>query len=542
MKYCFFLFLSLSLYFLPAQSLTPSATFLNFGDAFDDQVDSLSLTLSNPHPYTVRVSEIRFYQTYTQTDFWANNNDFDVPPGGQTQIWIYFQPRHNITYNSEMLILTDSRRGALSINLRGVGEYSNPYYNSLANKDEQSLKTALSSLLSQSFVQQSYSAARDEMFMVIDNQRVNGQGASSNQLEGVYTGQIINGFSNRAAAQNMGFNTEHVFPQSLFSSNLPMRSDIHHLFPTNSNANSQRGNLPFGTVSNPSWQQGGSKKNNSRFEPRDEHKGEIARAMMYFVLRYQDYSNFFAPQTTILRQWHRDFPPDDIARKRNDDIEAVQGNRNPFVDYPQLEERITNFSANSQAPTRWALDRPDGAMVFDTIGFPTQAYYEYPLINYGNQSINLTQLSFRQGAFQLISGTGNPTNIEPGESITLQIRPLTGAGEIRDTLQINTNVPGEEQINVPISAFFDSSNSLEAVTESFASVRYLPLRGTLVLSNEQTIRETHFQLFDLKGQSCLQGYWQGREYEVSLAALASGLYVLRLRQGEQWQQQKLWIR
>ncbi|MEL6843419.1 MAG: endonuclease, partial [Bacteroidota bacterium] len=528
-------------YFLPAQSLTPSAAFLNFGDTFDNQVDSLSLLLSNPHPYSVRVNEIRFYQTYTQTDFRASSSDFDVPPGGQTQIWVYFQPRHNITYNSEMLILTDSRRGALSINLRGVGKYSDPYYNSLANKDEQSLKTALSSLLAQGFVQQSYNAARDEMFMVIDNQKINGQGASSNQLEGVYTGLLIDGFNNRAGAQNMGFNTEHVFPQSLFSSNLPMRSDIHHLFPTNSNANSQRGNLAFGTVSNPSWQEGGSKKGNNRFEPRDEHKGEIARAMMYFVLRYQDYSNFFAPQTTILRQWHRDFPPVDIARKRNDDIEAVQGNRNPFVDYPQLEERITNFSGNSQAPTRWALDRPDGAMVFDTVGFPTQAYYEYPLINHGNQSISLTQLSFRQGAFQLISGTGNPASIEPGEAITLQIRPLSGMGEIQDTLQINTNIPGEEQINVPISAFFDSSNRVEDLSSSFASVRYLPLRGTLVFYNEQPLQPTHFQLLDLKGQTCLQGHWQEGVHEVSLDALAAGLYLLRLRQGEQWQQQKLWI-
>ena len=71
---------------------------------------------------------------------------------------------------------------------------------------------------------------------------------------------------------------------------------------------------------------------------------------MYFVIRYQDYSSHFAGSETVLRQWHNAFPVDAIDRKRNNDIYAAQNNRNPFIDYPQFEERITNFVSNSVAP------------------------------------------------------------------------------------------------------------------------------------------------------------------------------------------------
>lgn len=539
MKYCLSFLLSWLLFSLSAQTLTPSPTVLNFGDNFETQTDSLTLTLDNPLPYPVNITEIRFYNTYSVKDFWVNNSSFSVPANGQSTLTVYFQPRHNINYNSEMLLITDSRRGALSVNLRGVGKYSKTYYNSLASKEEQALKVAIKSLLAQNYVQLSYNAGRDEMYMVIDNQKVNGQGASVNTLEGVYTGQVITGFSNRTAAQNMGFNTEHVFPQGFFNSNLPMRSDIHHLFPTNSNANSERGNLPFGVVSNPSWQQGGSKKGNGKFEPRDEHKGEIARAMMYFVLRYQDYSNHFSGQTAILKQWNVDFPPDDVARQRNDDVLAAQSNRNPFVDYPQLAERITNFSSNSVATANWQLDRDAGNIAFDTVGFPTQAYYQYPLVNHGNQAIEITQMSFKHGFFAFKSNSGDPATISLGEALTLLIRPDNGFGLINDTLQINTNIPGQEQINVPVSAFFDISNPIETALSSPFKVFPIPSRGTLWIEGGSPTQLTSYQLSDLSGKVIQANQWQGTKHKISTAAFPQGVYFLRIRQGDQVWTQKI---
>src|SRR6185295_4028554 len=182
------------------------------------------------------------------------------------------------------------------------------------------------------YISLGYNLARDSMFMWFDNKKTNGQGASQNTLECIYTGREAIGYTSRSDCQtNFSFNTEHTFPQSLFASNEPMRSDLHHLFPTDDASNNERADNPFGIVTNATWSVGGSKSNRSIFEPRDQQKGATARAMMYFVLRYQNYNSFFTSQESILRTWHQNFPNTQIERTRNDDIYGMQHNRNPFV-------------------------------------------------------------------------------------------------------------------------------------------------------------------------------------------------------------------
>mgnify|MGYP003816292265 CR=1 FL=1 len=44
-----------------------------------------------------------------------------------------------------------------------------------------------------------------------------------------------------------------------------------------------------------------------------------------------------------LRDWHRQDPVDEAERRRNEGVEAFQGNRNPYVDLPDLLDRITEF-------------------------------------------------------------------------------------------------------------------------------------------------------------------------------------------------------
>ena len=526
---------------LKAQTLIPTPTTLNFGDAFENQIDSLNLDLSNPLPYAVNVTDIRFFDTYSQPDFWVNTSSVVVPALGSYTLKVYFQPRHNISYNSEMLLLTDSNRGGVSVNLRGVGKYSLPYYNSTAGKSEQDLKNALNSLLGQNFVGLTYNTARDQLFMVIDNQKVNGQGAASNTLEGIYTGQQVVGYSTRGDAQNSGFNTEHIFPQSLFSQSLPMRADLYHLFPADAFANGQRGNLPFGVVSNPSWQQGGSKLGNGVFEPRDTHKGTVARAMMYFVLRYQDYSNFFAPQENILRQWNENFPPDTIARRRNEDIEAIQGNRNPFVDYPQLAERINSFTANSVAPIHWDIVVAESNIDIDTVGFPTQATYHLPIINAGNQTIQLSQISFAQGHFSFRGNSGNNANVAAGEARTIRIGPSSGAGWIDDTLLIVTNVPTSPLLKIPVKAYFDTSTPLEELAEpAVFNVWPNPAQSAIRISQSGSPKRTQYQLLSLEGRVLKSGVLEEQDGTIELSTISRGVYVLYIRrEGKVWTQRLL---
>jgi len=144
-------------------------------------------------------------------------------------------------------------------------------------------------------------------------------------------------------------NCEHTWPQSRFSrkfSKGSQKSDLHHLFPTDSKANGIRGNSPFTDVRGGQPVKGCSAsrtegKNGGRYEPPAEHKGNVARALFYFSVRYQ--IQIDSKQEATLKSWHIQDPVDAAEMERNNQIFHVQHNRNPFIDYPELVDRISNF-------------------------------------------------------------------------------------------------------------------------------------------------------------------------------------------------------
>lgn len=150
-------------------------------------------------------------------------------------------------------------------------------------------------------------------------------------------------------------NCEHTWPQSKFTSSFPkdmQKSDLHHLFPTDSRANSIRGNSNFTEVARDDGElaQGNctiSKYGQSTvsrsggFEPPLAQKGNTARAIFYFSVRYK----MDVPQNEedVLRRWNDLDPVDQEEVRHNDEIEKVQGNRNPFIDFPNLANDISEF-------------------------------------------------------------------------------------------------------------------------------------------------------------------------------------------------------
>ncbi|MCJ8344602.1 endonuclease [bacterium] len=144
-------------------------------------------------------------------------------------------------------------------------------------------------------------------------------------------------------------NCEHVWPQSKFSKIKPMVSDLHHLYPSFSIPNNRRSSLPFGNVSKSKYStRAGSKMGQGKFEPRKAVKGDIARAMLYFITRYYDrniYRNtnenrFFTSRIAMFIKWHNEDLPDAREIRRNNLIQKYQGNRNPYIDAPQLVNRV----------------------------------------------------------------------------------------------------------------------------------------------------------------------------------------------------------
>ncbi|MCB0846297.1 MAG: endonuclease, partial [Bacteroidetes bacterium] len=499
-----FFFVSWYSFSLAQTTIELSETTLDFGDVFENAPDSLPLILTNKGNEPVNISEIRFYKTYSDFPFTIQDTGFSLQPDSSRTMYVRFEPRHNITHYSSLVIFTDAGHGALYVALEGQGKYSKTYYNTTENKAEEALKSALKSRLSQGFNSLTYNAARDAMYMTVDNQKVNGQGAAQNTLEGVYTGFTVVGYTDRQDAQFQGFNTEHTFPQGFFNQSQPMRSDLFHLFPTQQDANNQRGNLPFGAVtSNISWQNGGSKKGNGEFEPRDKQKGPVARAMFYFVIRYQDYANFLSSQEGILRQWHENFPPDDVGKKRNDDIAALQNNRNPFIDYPQFIERIHSISGNSSAPVNLDLDLTEAEIDYDTVAVMADAFYQYVLVNNGNQPLELKNINLADNSLSFTNISGNDTSILPGRGLPINIKlNHSQNGPFQSSLNFDTNVPGQSQVSIPITAELVGNNTaLEELREYAFKVYPNPTKDKIYVEFEEPVSNgTTIQLIDMNGR------------------------------------------
>ena len=159
------------------------------------------------------------------------------------------------------------------------------------------------------------------------------------------------------------FNREHLFPQSAFRKASPMRSDYFHVFPSDGKVNGERGNNPFGEVTDVTWtSKNGSKLGKNRstgysgyfFEPIDEFKGDVARALLYFAIRYENRIRSFdhamldgsddkvykSAFLNFLLKWHKQDPVNDFERQRNDYGEKFQGNRNPLIDHPEFVSQI----------------------------------------------------------------------------------------------------------------------------------------------------------------------------------------------------------
>ncbi|NND82358.1 MAG: endonuclease I [Gammaproteobacteria bacterium] len=166
-----------------------------------------------------------------------------------------------------------------------------------------------------------------------------------------------------------GLNIEHVFPMGWVTNSLNcgtrkqcrqnsrqfnlIEADLHNLYPSRSDVNYQRSAFSFGHVGGERREFGSQcdfevDERARLAEPAPASRGEVARAMFYMADRYRAQGLvLFKRQRSLLAQWHEDDPPSEAERRRNDRIESLQGNRNPFVDNPALvREKITRGEFN----------------------------------------------------------------------------------------------------------------------------------------------------------------------------------------------------
>ncbi len=194
-----------------------------------------------------------------------------------------------------------------------------------------------------------YNNARDEMFTVVDNE--------SGTVTCIFTGYEIpispTDPTPRSTAFNLGFNTEHIWPQSKGAADGPARSDIHHLRPIRIDVNNSRANFPFTFIEpenvNTWWKDDinqttipegdlglWSRTGSGTFEVRDFSKGFTARAMFYFFTFYNENAlaadpDYFAGMMQDLRDYHNFSEVTEYEYDRMMAVEGIQGNVNPFI-------------------------------------------------------------------------------------------------------------------------------------------------------------------------------------------------------------------
>jgi len=274
-------------------------------------------------------------------------------------------------------VIALSMMSCLAVNILAQGpNTSGRYYRSANGKAGQELKTALHQIIKNPNVVTYGNGLK--MGYVKTDTRPDGY------LRDFYSNitSYVPG-SDMAAGQYEGFNynREHTVCQSWFGSVSPMYSDIVMVIPTDGYINSRRNDNPFGEVTSQEAQVKTSANGYSKwgaprnglvypdsvaqkvttvFEPNDEVKGDIARIYFYMATCYEDRATTFvggsgqyvfnAEGTAYepLRPWVQEMmmrwsmldPVDSIETARNDSVFIVQGNRNPFVDYPGLEQYV----------------------------------------------------------------------------------------------------------------------------------------------------------------------------------------------------------
>lgn len=173
-----------------------------------------------------------------------------------------------------------------------------------------------------------------------------------------------------------GMNIEHSFANSWWGHAVnDAYRDLFNLFPSDGTANGRKSNHPIGVVTEtPDFDNGVTRVGKSAsyradslitvWEPADEWKGDFARTYFYMATCYEDYADLWQTAegllmvekdryptlrpwvSGLLLAWSENDPVDDVERERNDAVSGIQGNRNPFVDYPRLASHIWGDSTD----------------------------------------------------------------------------------------------------------------------------------------------------------------------------------------------------
>lgn len=260
-------------------------------------------------------------------------------------------------------------------------------------------------------------------------------------------------------------NREHVIPQSSFNEAAPMKSDIHHVLPSDGYVNNRRSAYPHGIVtgsptytSNDGCKLGSGTGSTTVFEPMDNYKGDIARIYFYFVTCYQDKmsSNSFSAfdksthpsiKTAYLNvylQWAKEDPVSEKEIIRNNAAYAGQGNRNPFIDSPYAVGAIWDPTHASDYGVKGQYTSGEGVSISKTSA---------SMISGGTTTISAT--STGGGTINWTTSNSSVVSLSSSTSSSGSSITLTAGSEGSATITASSTISGKtysQQCSVTVSA------------------------------------------------------------------------------------------
>ena len=189
---------------------------------------------------------------------------------------------------------------------------------------------------------------------------------NTNRVLDMYSDSIRYFNPEKPTASVSGFDIEHMLPKSWWGGDVnPAYCDLFHLVPGDYSANRSKSNHAPGIPSDSTFNNGSFVTGSGAayglvrvFCPADEYKGDFARAYFYIACCYGDsltwvakgepgiamtnegWQEFRPWLRDLLLSWHRLDPVSQKELDRAIEVNKIQGNRNPFIDYPELAEYI----------------------------------------------------------------------------------------------------------------------------------------------------------------------------------------------------------
>jgi|GEM_PF-4214968 len=162
---------------LAQAQVTLSLNQLDFGDVLTTADRELAINVTNTTSVALEIDDVNVFNT----DFTYSIPNATIDAGATEKIRVTFKPRHNLMYNTELIIvLSDGSEHRLD--LIGNGKYEGTYYDATFNKSYQDLKDELKTILAAGYTNLGYTGARDKMYGEIDN--------DAGKVTCVYTGRV----------------------------------------------------------------------------------------------------------------------------------------------------------------------------------------------------------------------------------------------------------------------------------------------------------------------------------------------------------------